>query len=122
MRYFRFSFAAALLAAAGCAANRNTLIPQTVESVEDMKATITRKVPLRTPLADARRFMEQAGFKCEVHRNESCKQPDIVRADFLFCSRSDHASFFFDREWHIALVLQDDLVTDVLPWRIYAGL
>ncbi len=66
--------------------------------------------------------MEHEGFACTLQRNDTFYErvavgdsgPKHEGIDFLECQRTQSESFMMSRNWRIALVLQNDLVTDVL--------
>ena len=82
-----------------------------ITTVEKMIKVIDSKVPVGTPVAKARKFMEGQGFKCSVTKNGSWDKHEHV--DYLYCTRSEKEAFLVDRRWIIALIYRDDKVVKI---------
>jgi hypothetical protein len=93
-----------------------------IEAPATMKAAILQYVPPGTPAREAKQFMEQEGFACTLQKNGTFFErvawydsgPKHEGIDFLDCQRTQTESFMMSRNWRVALVLQNDLVTDIL--------
>jgi hypothetical protein len=83
-----------------------------------MKQTLKREIPVGTPEAEARRFMERQGFSCTLEKQQSFSEQGKTfnDLDFLYCTRSDTSTTLslVSREWKIAVVVQNHLVSDIL--------
>ncbi len=120
--------ATSLLFSAGCL--HFSQVTWKVEDLDAMKQALLQQVPLGTPLSDAEKFMRSEGFTCTVERNGTfyerlawfdagAKHEGI---DFLYCWRTQNdGALFMSRNWTVALVLKDDVVTDVLVGHYVDG-
>lgn len=92
-----------------------------------MLSAVTHRIPTGTPLAEARKKMEAAGFKCEAVTHASFSEdPGFVGSDrdkyrfiqdasFLQCTKTESAGFLVSHIWTVALVANEsDKVEDVL--------
>lgn len=93
-----------------------------IDTPATMKTALLQHVPPGTPVQKAKQFMEHEGFACALQKNDTfyervafCESgPEHEHIDFLECRRTQNESFMVSRNWSIALVLQNDLVTDIL--------
>lgn len=113
--------AALLLGTVGCAhRHRRTWKHATIE---EMHATLLEQIPPQTPLADARAFMQKEGFRCTLETNSLFVErnhwsvPGITHEglNYLRCYRAQgEGHFLTSRIWTIALVHDDNVVTEVI--------
>ena len=120
--------AASLLFSAGCW--HSSQVTWKIEDRDAMKQALLQHVPLGTLLSDAEKFMRAEGFTCTVERNGTfyerlawfdagAKHEGI---DFLSCWRTQNAgALFMSSNWSVALVLKDNVVTDVLVGHCLDG-
>lgn len=80
-----------------------------LKTAEQMREAIKLKVPVGTPVAKAKEFMEGQGFKCSLCRQERWVGGDEL-LDFLYCSRTEREVRFVDRRWKVALICDGDKV------------
>jgi len=98
-----------------------------------MKSEIERLIPIGTDVSTARRIMEANKFICQPLTNynfttgtEDKPGEEYKNVDFLSCElhKSTLAGFinprrlFYMREWKIAFVKKNDVITDIL---VYVG-
>ncbi len=92
---------------------------------DEMREVIRGHIPMGTEASAAQEFMESEGFQCTVQTDaEFCERTSwttdsIIRQhkgiDFIQCKRVQGAGhFLMSSIWTIALVLEDDIVSDVL--------
>lgn len=108
----------------GCASHRQGIrVTAAAKDTSEMESMIRETIPAGTALADARDFMEREGFSCHVIRNGSfSEQGEVYEGiDYIHCYRDDATSFWVHRCWQIALVLEDDTVTDVRVSSVLDG-
>ena len=81
-----------------------------VQETIRMVQIVTEKIPIGTPIDDARRFMELEGFEYSRKTNE----PFLDRngLDYIYCDRSDGS--LIQRRWQIAVIHRDGKVSEVL--------
>jgi hypothetical protein len=116
MPYARIRLAIALPMILGCLHPGPPLLTTRIAGVDEMKQTLKREIPVGTPAADGRRFMEREGFSCSIikHGSFSEQGTEVRGIDFLYCCRQDPSSAWVSCKWQIALVLRDDVVSDIL--------
>lgn len=105
-----------LLALTGCSHSSPPLSGEPAQAASQIQSW----VPVGTPLADARRIMEQHQFTCSVTTNGSFG--DSKAADLLYCDRSvadSQVTPIVSRRWQVALVLSDGKISAV---RVSTGL
>ncbi len=81
-----------------------------IEEPQRMVEAVLREVPIGTPLAEARRFMEAEGFECRREANSTFLDRDEL--DYLYCNRYEGG--IVKRRWQVAVVYRDDKVVEVL--------
>lgn len=81
-----------------------------------MKAALVRIVPPGTSIGKAREAMEHEGFKVTEKRNASFAEQGRVheKIDYMYCDRTETASFSIERRWQVALINDGARVTDIL--------
>ena len=94
-----------------------------------METTLTERIPIGTPVAEAQRFMEREGFECRDHvngtfierRHWTDKEPRHERLTFIECSRAQSlgsrkgsSGLLMTRKWDVALVNDGKVVTEIL--------
>jgi hypothetical protein len=97
---------AILLAVTGCS-HGEKLSDQPAKAA----AQIQTWVPIGTPLADARKIMEQHHFICSTKTNSVFG--DLKGIDYLYCDCSASAGWPVQQRWQVALVLTNSKVSDV---------
>ena len=122
-----------LVVSCGC----QTLSPPRMRaaSYEEMASAVSQGVPAGTPLADARKTMEAAGFECDLMTNASFSEdPGIIGSNreefrsvqdarYLSCEKTESAGFLVSHIWTVALVADDaNNVQDVLVLHRMEGL
>lgn len=77
------------------------------------KQEILKAVPLQTPISDARRMMEKAGFQCEMEENSDFMEGKKLHKniDYLYCDKSQKR--LVSRRWQVAIVVRTNKVQDV---------
>jgi hypothetical protein len=114
-----FFIATALAVLAGCQ-NTPTRVPTQTKGAIDtrsMKELLSTHIPRGTAVVEAKRFMEGEGFECQVERNSSFIEEGVSHRgiDYLYCDRSDSTkSRWVSRRWQIALVIKDEVISDIL--------
>jgi hypothetical protein len=87
-----------------------------------MKEEVLKKVPIGSQIQDARKIMEENGFKVTPHHNDSFAEDEagdprrqIIRQgeDFLMCYKARTPFLFVTREWKIVIVHKGDVVSDI---------
>ncbi len=81
-----------------------------------MKTAVLDAVPIGSTLAHAEQFMAQEGFECVRMTNADFAEQERVyhQIDYLYCDRIDSAAFPVTRRWQLALVYENDQITDAL--------
>ncbi len=114
----------------GCAHSHQ--VTWRIQSPDQMKQVVQDSVPLGSSIAQAREFMESEGFECEVRKNStfyerrSWTNRDLTthkKIDFLNCHRNQSAGQFgLRRIWNVALVLNDEAVSEAIVSHYVDGL
>ena len=87
-----------------------------------MKQEVLKKVPIGSPIQDARKIMEENGFAVAAYENaDFVEYPngdynrEILHKgeDFLLCYKKSTPFFFVTREWMIIIVHGGDVVSDI---------
>ena len=90
----------------------------------DLVSILRRKIPSGTPVNDAIKFMTDHGFQCQIERNSSfladlcdgshaTKPETIDGIDFILCTRSNHEQPLVRIVTSVALILSENLVSDI---------
>ena len=81
-----------------------------------MKAAVLHSIPPGSTIAHAEQFMAQEGFQCVRTTNADRAEQERVyhHFDYLYCDRTDSAGLPVTRRWQIALLYENDHITDVL--------
>ena len=100
-----------------------------------MATEVSKRIPKGTPLVDARKTMESAGFECDLIENGSFTESSGVighdreyrsfeNSRYLLCRRTEGAEgFLVANIWTVALVAdKTDNVDDVLVRHCMEGL
>jgi hypothetical protein len=96
------------MATAGCARG----LPDRVEDAAAMEAAVLRIAPPGTPIDEARRRVERAGFACEPTRvGPFAGEPDSLR--YAYCDGSSRGDPFVSRRFQLALVDSAGLLSRV---------
>ena len=89
---------------------------------KDMKKEILKKVPIGSRIEDAKRIMEENGFGCRLVQNDVFSEDkdgdpnnQVLHegADFLSCDKSKTTFPPVMREWFVAIVHKDGIVSEV---------
>lgn len=91
----------------------------------EMKRAIREHVPIGTAIEEAKAFMEAEGFRCDrEHTNQMFTGDGETRVglDFVLCERSEPAGILEVRFWHVALVVAEEKVTEILVDTAVFGL
>ena len=104
------------------------------DSHDEMIAAVAERIPVGTPLSEARKTMEVAGFECDFLTDawftedpgfigsDRDKYRSIDDARYLSCKRNESAGFLVSRLWTVAIVVDEhDNVKDVLVLRRMEG-
>ena len=87
-----------------------------------MKKEIIKKIPVGTPIQDAKRVMEENGFNCAFMEDSAFSedqdgdpQRQIVHEgqDFLLCHKSKTVAPLMMREWNVIIVHKAEMVSEV---------
>jgi len=86
-----------------------------------MKAAVLHAVPSGSTIISAEQFMTQEGFQCLRTTSADFAEHDHVYhdIDYVSCNRTDSAGFPGTRRWQIALVYENEHISDV---RVATGL
>ncbi len=97
-------------AACGCGPRRAADTPAA------MKAALQQLIPSGTPLDQARRTMEKAGYKVTDETSASFSEEGVVHRgiNYLYCDCTERAHLIIERRWQIALIYTGDSVSDIL--------
>ena len=113
------------------------VIPQGIEQNDRMIEAVRKVIPDGTPIFEARRVMESAGFQCSL--NEDCyftaaekewddiwlpKEPNpkgssrpqpkySTGLNYLYCGRAEIDGFTVPRRWKVTLVHEEGSVVGV---------
>ena len=105
--------AAALLLAAGCATTNDA--PPLPENYSGALAQIQKWAPVGTPAAEAKKIMQQHGFKCTLERDTRLSAEQVV--DDIYCElvwpATPNASLT-QRRWQAFLILSNDKVSNIM--------
>src|SRR5580765_5931049 len=109
LRAFVFAVAALL----GCSHGSAT---RGLKDRAAMKDVLLGIVPPGTSVAEARDAMKREGFTVTEKRSGSFAEQGKLHKniDYLYCDRTESASFPIERRWQVALVNDGAQVTDVL--------
>jgi len=86
-----------------------------------MKEAVLHAVPSGSTIVSAEQFMTREGFQCLRTTNADFAEQDRVyhHIDYVSCERTDSAGFPVTRRWQIALVYENEHISDV---RVATGL
>ena len=86
-----------------------------------MKTAVLHAVPSGSTIAFAEQFMMREGFQCQRTTNADFAEQDHIyqHIDYVSCDRTDSAGFPVTRRWQIALVYENEHISDV---RVATGL
>lgn len=98
---------------------RAITLPKATGAITDqvaMKVAVLHAVPIGSTLAHAEQFMAQERFQCVPTTNANVAEQDRVyhNKDYLYCDRIDSAGFPVTQRWQIALVYENQRISDVL--------
>jgi hypothetical protein len=81
-----------------------------------MKEAMLHAVPSGSTIVFAEQFMTREGFQCLRTTNADFAEQDRVyhQIDYVSCDRTDSAGFPVTRRWQIALVYENEHISDVL--------
>ena len=81
-----------------------------------MKEAVLHAVPSGSTITSAEQFMVREGFQCLRTTNADFAEQDRVyhHIDYVSCDRTDSAGFPVTRRWQIALVYENEHISDVL--------
>ena len=81
-----------------------------------MKEAVLHAVPSGSTVVSAEQFMVRVGFQCLRTTNADFAEQDHVyhHIDYVSCDRTDSAGFPVTRRWQIALVYENEHISDVL--------
>ena len=96
-------------AACGCGPHRTANTPAA------MKAAVQKLIPPGTPLDEARRAMEAAGYTVTTMADTAFSEDGVVHRgiDYLYCDCTEHRDVLLERRWQVALVHASGGVSDV---------
>src|SRR5262249_11492137 len=99
----------------GC--RHQDMAPNELPDANGMKASVLTKVPIGTPVAEARRIMEAEGFSSRMVQQETFPELNIQeKIDYLQCERVAPLKGWIERRWRVIMVIQHGSVSDVLVW------
>ena len=75
-----------------------------------MIRVVLTHVPVGSTVNDAQRFLEQEGFQCSRHTNDTFQGHKGV--DYIYCDRE--GGWLIYRRWQLAIVHRDGKVVEVL--------
>jgi len=80
-----------------------------------MKTTVLQAVPIGSTLVHAEQFMGQEGFQCVLTTDADVTEQDRIyhHKDYLYCDRMNSAGFPVTQRWQIALVYENEHISDV---------
>lgn len=84
------------------------------ENPSETRDNILRVIRRGTPVPDAKKTMEQYGFKCAMKKDKpfSANKQYYERLNYLYCDKE--RGIVVSRRWQVAFVYRKNAVTDVL--------
>ncbi len=84
------------------------------ESPKETRSNILRVIHQGTSVQNAKKIMEQAGFKCEMQNDKpfSAGKQYYEHLNYLYCDKE--RGMVVSRRWQVAIVRQGNNVSDVL--------
>lgn len=83
-----------------------------IDDPQKMVAILSAEIPVGTSLVDAESYMQREGFHCSLHKND--RWGDRTGIDYIYCDRSKSASFPVTRRWQIAILHDDEAITEII--------
>jgi hypothetical protein len=118
MRLIVYLFLLILAANTGCDSRGGDI--KLSQDDKKTKGEILRRIPIGSPMDQARKIMEENGFVCTMHINDSFventgsnKQILHHGKDFLFCDKKRRGIIACDQRWQVFLVRSEDTVAEV---------
>ena len=96
-------------------------------NASDKKQEILRIIPLGSSYAKARELMTANGYRCEVSNepfivvNNGRQERVRTGLNYLYCDKRESASYLVTRRWQIAVVNQNEKVSDIFVSTGLAG-
>ena len=103
------------------------------DDAKSTKEEILKKVPIGSSIQDAKRIMEENGFKCKMYTNATFYEDqendpegkgEIVHenTDHLLCHKEGASFLYVYREWSVVIVHKNNVVSDIFVKTWVTGL